>query len=105
MGAVSDQMPSDAYMLFYKAQLVGARLGWKPPYLYNPRLKDRLFRIQTPTLLVWSSEDHLVPPTLAEAFQAGIPQAEAALVPGAGHALLLEQPQRAAELVTQFLKR
>lgn len=54
---------------------------------------------------MWSSEDHLVPPTLAEVFQAGIPQAEITFVPGAGHALLLEQPQRAAELVTQFLKR
>jgi pimeloyl-ACP methyl ester carboxylesterase len=105
MGAVSDQMPPDAYMLFYKAQMVGARLGWKPPYLYNPRLKDRLFRIQTPTLIIWASEDKLAPPALADVFKGGIASAEVVTVPGAAHALLLEQPQRAAEIVTQFLNR
>jgi pimeloyl-ACP methyl ester carboxylesterase len=105
MGAISDQMPPDAYMLFYKAQIVGARLGWKPPYLYNPRLKNRLFRIQAPTLIVWGGADKLAPPALADVFKAGIPRAGATVVSDAGHALLLEQPQRTAELVTQFLKR
>jgi pimeloyl-ACP methyl ester carboxylesterase len=105
MGAIADQMPPDAYLLFYKAQVVGARLGWKPPYLYNPRLKERLFRIQAPTLIVWGSADKLAPVALAETFKAGIPTAEGAIVPGAAHALLLEQPQRAAEIVTQFLRR
>ena len=102
-GAVSDQMSPDAYMLFYKAQMVGARLGWKPPYLYNPRLKDRLFRIQVPTLIVWASEDKFAPPALSEVFKGGIANAEVALVSGAAHALLLEQPQRVAEIVSQFL--
>ncbi|HKA54271.1 MAG TPA: alpha/beta hydrolase [Candidatus Binatia bacterium] len=105
MGAVPDQMPPDAYMLFYKAQLVGARLGWRPPYLYNPRLQDRLFRIQVPTLVVWAGEDKLAPPALAGVFKGGIAGAEGAVVPGAAHALLLEQPQRTAELVSQFLNR
>jgi len=105
MGAVSDQMPPEAYMLFYKAQMVGARLGWKPPYLYNPRLKDRLFRVQVPTLIVWAGEDKLAPPALAEVFKGGIAGAEGVRVPGAAHAVLLEQPQRAAEIVTQFLNR
>ena len=78
-------------------------MGWKPFYLYNPRLKDRLFRIQVPTLIVWVSEDKLVLPTFAEVFKGGIAGAEVAMVPGAAHALLLEQPQRVAEIVSQFL--
>lgn len=104
MAVFPDEMPPDANMLFYKAQMVAARLGWKPPYLYNPRLKDRLFRVQVPTLVVWATEDKLAPPGLAEVFKAGIAGAEVMLVPGSGHALLLEQPQRTAALVTQFLK-
>jgi pimeloyl-ACP methyl ester carboxylesterase len=105
MGAIPDQLPPDASLLFYKAQLVAARLGWKPPYLYNPRLEDRLFRVQAPTFIIWAGEDKLAPPALAEVFKGGIAGAEVALVPGTAHALLLEQPQRVAELVTQFLKR
>jgi len=104
MGAIPDQMPPEAYTLFYKAQVVGARLGWKPPYLYNPRLKDRLFRITAPSLILWGSDDKLAPVILAEVFKTGIPNARVEIVPGAAHALLLEQPQRAAEIVTQFLQ-
>jgi pimeloyl-ACP methyl ester carboxylesterase len=105
VGAVSDQMPPDAYLLFYKAQMVGARLGWKPPYLYNPRLKDRLFRVQAPTLVVWAREDKLAPSALAEVFQSGIAGSEVRLVPNAAHAVPLEQPERLAEIVVEFLNR
>jgi pimeloyl-ACP methyl ester carboxylesterase len=105
MGAIPDQMSPEMNMLFYKAQLVSARLGWKPPYLYNPRLKDRLFRIPTPTLLMWAEDDRLAPVGLAEVFAQGMTQAEIIRVANAGHALLLEQPQRAAEAIAQFLQR
>jgi pimeloyl-ACP methyl ester carboxylesterase len=105
LGAVPDQMSPEMRLLFYKAQLVAARVGWKPPYLHNPRLKDRLFHIPTPTLLVWAENDRLAPVGLAEVFAQGLAHAEVARVPGAGHNLLLEQPQRAAEPVLQFLRR
>lgn len=105
VGAIPDQMSPDASVLFYKAQVVAARLGWTPPSLYNPRLKDRLFRIRVPTRIVWSGTDRLAPPALAEIFRTGIPQAEVVLVPASGHALILEQPQRTAATVIEFLTR
>ena len=105
LGAIPDQMSPEMTLLFYKAQLVAARIGWKPPYLHNPRLKDRLFRIPTPTLLVWAEDDRLAPVGLAEVFAQGLAHAEVARVPGAGHTLLLEQPQRSAELILRFLRR
>jgi hypothetical protein len=43
--------------------------------------------------------------TLAQVFKEGIVEAEVTLVPGAARALVLEQPQRTAEFVTQFLNR
>lgn len=43
--------------------------------------------------------------TLAQVFKEGIAGAEVALVPGAVHARVLEQPQRTIEFVTQFLNR
>ena len=105
MGAVPDQMPPEMTLLFYKAQMVAARIGWKPPYLHNPRLKDRLFRIPTPTLLVWAENDRLAPVGLAEVFAQGLAHAEVARIPNAGHSLLLEQPQQTAEIVSRFLQR
>lgn len=105
LDVIPDQMPPDMYTLFYKAQVVAARLGWKPPYLYNPRLQSRLFRIHTPTLIVWGGQDRLAPPALAEVCKNGIPTAEVEVVPGAAHALLLQQPQRIADVVSQFLRR
>jgi pimeloyl-ACP methyl ester carboxylesterase len=105
MGAIPDQMSPEMTLLFYKAQMVSARIGWKPPYLHNPRLKDRLFRISTPTLLVWAEGDRLAPIGLTEVFVQGITKAELVRVANAGHALLLEQPQHAAEVIAQFLQR
>lgn len=103
-GAIPDQMSPEMTMLFYKAQLVSARVGWKPPYLHNPRLKDRLFRIPTPTLLIWADDDRLAPVGLADVFVQRLPHAEVARISHAGHSVVLEQPQQTAELVRRFLQ-
>ena len=102
-GAIPDDMSPAATLLFYKAQMVAARLGWKPPCLYNPRLKERLFRITAPTRIIWAEQDKLAPPALGQLFQTGIAGAELIGVPGSGHGLLLEQPHRVADMVRQFL--
>ena len=105
MGTIPNQMPPEMTMLFYKAQIVAARLGWKPPYLHNPRLKDRLFRIPTPTQLVWATNDQLAPIGLADVFAQGLPHAEVVRVADAGHVLVLEHAQQVAEIVSRFLQR
>ena len=103
LGAIPDDMPPESQFLFYKAQMVSARIGWTPPSLYNPRLKDRLFRITVPTLLISSAGDRLVPPAVADVYQAGLPEAEVVRVTDAAHALWLEHPQHTAGIVTRFL--
>ncbi len=103
MGAIPDDMSPESQFLFYKAQMVSARIGWTPPSLYNPRLKDRLFRVTVPTLLVSAAGDRLVPTAVADIYQAGLPEAELVRVADAAHAVWLEQPQHTAEIVTRFL--
>ena len=103
LGAVPDEMSPVANLLFYKAQIVAARLGWKPPFLYNPRLKQRLFRIVAPTQIIWAEQDQLAPPALGELFQSALVGAQVVTIPGSGHGLLLEQPYRVADIVSQFL--
>ena len=104
MGAIPDDMSPESQFLFYKAQMVSARIGWTPPSLYNPRLKDRLYRVTTPTLLVSAAGDQLVPTAVADVYQAGLPEAKLVRVADAAHAVWLEQPQHTAEIVTQFLQ-
>jgi pimeloyl-ACP methyl ester carboxylesterase len=55
--------------------------------------------------VVWAGEDRLAPPGLAETFAQGIANAHLTTIARAGHAILLEQPQRVAAVVTQFLQR
>ena len=105
MGAIPDDMSPEAQFLFYKAQMVSARIGWTPPSLYNPRLKDRLFRVTTPTLLVSATGDRLVPTTVADVYQAGLPDAQVVRIADAAHAVWLEQPQHTAEIVARFFQQ
>ena len=72
--------------------MVSARIGWSPPSLYNPRLKDRLFRVTTPTLLVSAAGDRLVPTVSREVYQAGLPDAEIVLIADAAHAVWAYTP-------------
>jgi pimeloyl-ACP methyl ester carboxylesterase len=65
---------------------------------------ERLRGLPTPVLLLWGREDRLVPPAVAEAFQALLPQARSVLLDGVGHLPHLEQPQRALEAVRPFLQ-
>ena len=44
-----------------------ARLTWNP-YLYDPKLQQRLPRVQRPTLLVWGENDTFLPPPHGEAY-------------------------------------
>ncbi len=66
---------------------------------------SRLTQVQAPTLVLHGEHDALVPVANARHLAARIPDAELAVLPGAGHAYLWEQPERAAELLTDWLLR
>ena len=78
-----------------------ARLGWDP-YLHNPKLHKRLWRITVPTLVVRGVQDTLVPRAHAEAYAAAIDGARLVEVEGAAHLLALEKPAELAALVRDF---
>jgi pimeloyl-ACP methyl ester carboxylesterase len=81
-----------------------ARLAWKP-YFHNPKLPPRLARISVPTLIVWGESDRLIPVAHGRRYQELIPGAELALIPECGHVALREQPERAAQVITEFIAR
>jgi pimeloyl-ACP methyl ester carboxylesterase len=80
-----------------------ARLTWNP-YLYDPKLQQRLPRVTAPTLIVWGENDEVLPRQYGEAFAALLPRASLKLLPACGHLVPLEQGEAFSRLAIEFLK-
>jgi len=87
----------------YKSLTLAARVGWEPPYLHDPKLRGRLHRIKSPTLVLWGEHDRLVPLAHGQAYATHIPRAALQVVPGAGHSSILEQPAESLRRIADFL--
>lgn len=77
--------------------------GWKP-YMHNPKLRQRLHRIASPTLVVWGDDDRIVSPTYGRAFAQSIPRARFVPIPDSGHYPYREQVEKFVPAVVDFLK-
>jgi len=62
-------------------------------------------RIRVPTLIVWGSEDRLIPAADAARVQALIPGSRLVILPDAGHLPQREQPEAFARTVSDFVAR
>jgi 3-oxoadipate enol-lactonase len=62
----------------------------------------RLDRIQSPTLVMHGDADGMAPIGVAELLAERIPDAELALVPGAGHAYPLEAPEESLRILLEW---
>ena len=78
------------------------RIAWKP-YMYNPTLPHLLGGVTTPALVVWGSDDRIVPLECGERYAKSLPQARLSIVDDAGHFVAMEQPDALLTLVTRFL--
>jgi pimeloyl-ACP methyl ester carboxylesterase len=88
-------------ILLARASEAAARLLWP---LGELGLRKRLHRIQAPTLLLWGSQDRIVPSAYAKRFAAGLGGwVEVRELPGAGHVAELDAPEAAAAAVRAFL--
>lgn len=95
----------DEEMRRYQMLRFGSFVGFRPPYFYSRALRERLHRAAMPALAVWGEDDRMVPRAHGEAYAAGLPGAGALeQVRGCGHAVLLQQPQDAADRVLRFLR-
>lgn len=104
-GAIPSILPAQMdleYMVqVYRERTTLAALAWNPTY--DPKLRRRLRRVTSPTLVLWGENDRLIPRAHGEAYAAGIPNARLAIVPGTGHMVPLERPAEFARRVAQFL--
>ena len=77
-----------------------ARITWKP-YMFNRRLAPLLREVTTPTLLVWGSEDVIVPPICGRQYKAALPNARLEIIEGAGHLVEFEEAERLVSLIRE----
>jgi pimeloyl-ACP methyl ester carboxylesterase len=61
--------------------------------------------LRVPTLMIWGSEDLLVPLAVGEHWVGKIPGAELVVMEGAGHNPQIEMPDRFSEIVLAFAER
>lgn len=59
----------------------------------HPNLRRFLARIANPALVVWGTEDRLLPASQAPSWVAAMPSARLLLVEGAGHFVMQEKPE------------
>ena len=78
-----------------------ALYGWSP-YLYNPKLEQRLHRIKVPTLVLWGEEDRIAPSTYGGAYVSGIRNASLETIPSCGHRIYTDSPAAAAARIENF---
>lgn len=99
-------MPNDADPVEWQIEQVraneaAARYLWP---LGNVQLDKRLHRIGQPTLLVWGSEDGVMPRSYAERFARGMAgETRIEIIQGAGHLAEIDAPDEVAKVVLEFL--
>jgi pimeloyl-ACP methyl ester carboxylesterase len=87
-----------------KAMQATARLAWNP-LAYDPKLRDRLYRVQAPTLVIWGEQDRLAGLEYAKAWSEGIAGSQLVVLDGVGHAPPFEAPEETARTIAEFLMK
>jgi pimeloyl-ACP methyl ester carboxylesterase len=92
----------DFLMTQYRENVSLALLMWNPSY--DPKLERRLTRITCPTLIIWGTNDRLVPPVYGDAWHRLIAGSQLVSLPGVGHMPMFEQPEAWMQQVAAFLQ-
>jgi pimeloyl-ACP methyl ester carboxylesterase len=92
---------AESYSAFVEALLKWGRC--QPGQEREPKFTTLLDSIRTPTLVVTSDDDHLIPRELSELIAARIAGAKLVVMPGAGHIPFMEQPDEVVRIALEFL--
>jgi pimeloyl-ACP methyl ester carboxylesterase len=96
-------LSDDALTVIARNREATALYGWEP-YFHNPKLRQRLHRVNVPTLLLWGASDRFVTSGYyGVAYRDAIPGARLEIIERAGHFPHLEQPEAFVERVRKFL--
>jgi pimeloyl-ACP methyl ester carboxylesterase len=68
-------------------------------------LETRMGTLATPTLVLFGTLDHVIPPEMGRLYKQLMPNCQLVFVYDAGHAISAERPEAFAEVVADFLER
>ena len=97
-------MAAEFTELWDLSRVMTARVSWKP-YMFNRRLPFLLRDVDAPTLLIWGTEDQIVPPICGEQYRHALPNAELELMEGAGHLVEYEHPADVADKIAAHARK
>lgn len=100
---VPDLPSPDTLEATLQARQILARFAWQFPD--NPKLSRYLYRVQSPTLVLWGAQDGVVSTAYAQAYAQGIAGAELAILPHCGHLPHAERPEAFLQTVLGALAR
>jgi pimeloyl-ACP methyl ester carboxylesterase len=98
-----DPTDTEAFLLNYKNMMALARFGWTP-FMNNPKLERRLYRVTARTLVVAPAEDRLVPRAHHERYASRIAGARLVVLDDVAHVAEMEQPEVVAASLLEFLR-
>jgi pimeloyl-ACP methyl ester carboxylesterase len=76
------------------------RIAWKP-YMHSQTLPHLLGDVAAPTLVVWGSDDRVVPRECGERYAKAMSRARLVVVEDAGHFVDMERPDELARIVVE----
>jgi len=86
-----------------RAKVAAADILWP---LGNTGLKNRLTRIKCPTLIVWGSDDKIIPRSYAEDFVEQISgPTKVEIIQNAGHMVEFDAPENVAHAISSFFQK
>jgi len=96
------EMTPEQFELFEDARAESARLAWEP-YMHNPSLPHLLRDLRVPTLLIWGTNDKVVPRGSIDIYARVIPGAKVATIANVGHRPEIENSHEFERIVSEFL--
>lgn len=93
--------PHSGLAKMFVPDVTSPRVRWNP-YLCNPKLRDRLYLVTVPTLVLWGASDRLIPVAHGKAYHEGINGSKFVLIEKCGHAPPFEKPEETVKILREF---
>jgi pimeloyl-ACP methyl ester carboxylesterase len=74
------------------------------PFMYDPKLRHRLRRVDAPVLVVWGEQDGIATVDYGRSYAQAFPRGRFVLAPGAGHFPHIEAAALTAASIEEFVK-